>query len=82
MGLSIFAFPSPAVLRLEADGSVGCEPRMENQERFLCGVVEGKGGRLQTSRLTAGLGFPVLSAILNGPPLDPVPGIVYLLVML
>lgn len=40
--------PSPVRARLEAEGSSGAELRMENKEQFLCGVVEGKRGRLKT----------------------------------
>lgn len=58
-GLSIVAFLSPAGLRLEAGGSGGGASRMENQDQFLCGVVEGKSGRPQTSCLTAQLCFPL-----------------------
>lgn len=40
-------FPSPVRERLEPEGSSGSAAGMEEKKRFLCGVVEGKLGRLQ-----------------------------------
>lgn len=38
--------PSRVRGRLEAEGGSGEEDRMEEKKQFLCGVVEGKSGRL------------------------------------
>lgn len=65
--------PSRVRGRLEAEGGSGEEDRMEEKKQFLCGVVEGKSGRLHNWPPVRSCDSFFLTSegmILNTPPLD------------